>query len=189
MPDYANGKIYKIVCNKTNKVYIGSTTLTLHKRLLNHKSDSNSTTRRNCKSSDIIINNDYYIELIEDYPCLTRKELLSCEYEIKSKYECINVGRNYCSKEERDEYNKNYRFNHKKEISEYCKNNKDRTNYLRRERYNNNPEYTKKQRDRANAFYKKKVIISVYIIYKYTFWFSWIILTLYNEVLHKTIYL
>ena len=26
MPDYKNGKIYKIVCNITNEMYIGSTT-------------------------------------------------------------------------------------------------------------------------------------------------------------------
>ena len=157
MPDYANGKIYKIVCNQSNKVYIGSTTLTLHKRLINHKSDSKSTTRRKCKSTEIIINNDYYIELIEDYPCLTRKELCCREYDIQLKMDCINIGRPYCSIEERLEYQQKYRDNHKKEISDYDKKNKDRANEIRRNRYKNNPAYAQKCKDRATAVYKKKL--------------------------------
>jgi len=35
--NYANGKIYKIVCNITGLVYVGSTTQALSKRLYHHK--------------------------------------------------------------------------------------------------------------------------------------------------------
>ena len=37
MPDYSNGKIYKIICHKTGLVYIGSTCEpTLARRLAGH---------------------------------------------------------------------------------------------------------------------------------------------------------
>ena len=39
MVDYGNGKVYKIVCNNTGKVYIGSTTQPLSKRLVAHRLD------------------------------------------------------------------------------------------------------------------------------------------------------
>ena len=37
--DYSQGKIYKIVCNKTGLVYIGSTCKTLETRLKGHMND------------------------------------------------------------------------------------------------------------------------------------------------------
>ena len=39
MVNYQNGKIYRIVCNTTDEVYIGSTVITLSKRLAKHNSD------------------------------------------------------------------------------------------------------------------------------------------------------
>jgi len=42
MPDYSNSKIYKIICNITGFVYIGSTLQTLIQRLQDHKRDYNS---------------------------------------------------------------------------------------------------------------------------------------------------
>ena len=38
--DYSQGKIYKIVCNKTGLVYIGSTCRSLDERLKEHEYDS-----------------------------------------------------------------------------------------------------------------------------------------------------
>lgn len=73
MPNYLNGKIYRIVCNKTGLQYIGSTTIPLASRLSQHKKilkDGKSGT-----SKLVLENNDYNIVLIEDYPC-DRKELL-----------------------------------------------------------------------------------------------------------------
>jgi hypothetical protein len=37
MPDYSNGKIYKLVSDKTDMIYIGSTTVKLNERLSNIK--------------------------------------------------------------------------------------------------------------------------------------------------------
>ena len=71
-PKYQNGKIYKVVCLDTGRIYIGSTYKTLEQRLKCHESFYKSYL--NGKYSyvycfDIIKDGNYTIELIEDYPC------------------------------------------------------------------------------------------------------------------------
>tara|TARA_R110002012_G_scaffold289624_1_gene482764 strand:+ start:54 stop:506 length:453 start_codon:yes stop_codon:yes gene_type:complete len=83
MVNYGKGKIYKIVDNTNNNVYFGSTTQTLKKRLKQHKS-------LDCCSREIIKNGDYDIFLVEDYPCNSKKELLSREGYYMKNNECIN---------------------------------------------------------------------------------------------------
>ena len=73
MPNYQKGKIYKLVCNITNKTYIGSTTQILCKRLSSHV--MNYKKRVKISSKEIIEGGDYSIILIEDYQC-DRKEQL-----------------------------------------------------------------------------------------------------------------
>ena len=76
--DYQNGRIYKIISDATDKIYIGSTTQPLSKRLSKHKSDykqylagkTNKTT-----SYDLIELGPVQIVLIESYPCNNREEL------------------------------------------------------------------------------------------------------------------
>jgi hypothetical protein len=53
MPNYANGKIYKIVCNITGEQYIGATTQKLSQRLTCHVSKKN--TDKKYKSKEIIL--------------------------------------------------------------------------------------------------------------------------------------
>ena len=88
MKDYKKGKIYKIVCNITNDIYIGSTIQTLHIRLLKHKSDAKRNKR--IASSDIINRGDYMIELIENYPCYSKLELHTRERYYIENTKCIN---------------------------------------------------------------------------------------------------
>ena len=46
MPDYSKGKIYRIVCNTTGKVYIGSTSQDyLSQRLRKHVEEYKKTKR------------------------------------------------------------------------------------------------------------------------------------------------
>ena len=85
MPDYKNGKIYQLVCNETGEVYIGSTVQDLERRLKTHKSPAN-----NCCSKQIIDRNNYYIELLEIYPCNNEFELCRKEGEYQRAIECIN---------------------------------------------------------------------------------------------------
>ena len=98
MPNYKDGKIYKIVCNLTDECYIGSTTEpTLARRLSGHVGSYKSWKAgksKKVRSYDIIDRGDYKIYLIESYPCNSKDELISREGEIirqnRMSCECIN---------------------------------------------------------------------------------------------------
>lgn len=79
MINYNNSKIYAIKSFNTNKMYIGSTTKKyLSQRYHTHKNKYKEylANRYNYVSSfEIIKLGDSYIELIEEYPCNSRKEL------------------------------------------------------------------------------------------------------------------
>jgi len=77
-------KIYKIIDNTNDNIYIGITTKKyLCDRLAGHNYDYKKT-RRNCTSSEILKNNDYKIELIETTDDKTRER-----YWIENS-ECVN---------------------------------------------------------------------------------------------------
>ena len=108
MVNYQQGKIYKIVCNITGEVYVGSTCMpTLAKRLADHRSDLkrfNDGKMNNIVSSfKIIERGNYYIDLLESYPCSSRDELLKKEREYFDKIECVNKYRPYITREEHRE--------------------------------------------------------------------------------------
>jgi len=103
MNKYENGKIYKIVCNITNEIYIGSTIENLTRRLKRHMS------KKDCLSKNIIERGDYKIELIRNYPCNNRIELLWEERRHIDNNNCINTERPITTKEEQIEYRKNWR--------------------------------------------------------------------------------
>ena len=81
--DYSLGKIYKIVCNQTGKVYIGQTCKQeIKQRIRKHKSQYREflNQKLNYRTSfEILKNNDYKYELIEEYPCENNKELMERE--------------------------------------------------------------------------------------------------------------
>ena len=86
MPNYQNGKIYSIRSrSRPDLVYVGSTTQPLSKRLGEHK-----TPRKKTSSKQIIELGDAYIELIENYSCENKEELLKREGEIMRSMECLN---------------------------------------------------------------------------------------------------
>jgi len=97
--DYSEGKIYKIVCNITGEIYIGSTITTLNIRLAHHKCDV-------CKSKQILERGDYKILLIENYPCKTKQDLLWRERYYIEKLDCINEKRPIITSDERKEIQK-----------------------------------------------------------------------------------
>jgi hypothetical protein len=97
--NYSNGKIYKIICNKTGLVYIGSTCRTLEERLKEHINDSKRylNKERNIFISSIFVtfNNDFNIELIENYSCDNRQQLENRENFHISNSECVNFSKRY----------------------------------------------------------------------------------------------
>jgi len=82
MPNYQDGKIYRMTCNKTGLGYVGSTCSTLSQRLYNHAFKWEAWKQQkanNCGSFKIIEGGDYKIELVEEYPSNSKTELLKRE--------------------------------------------------------------------------------------------------------------
>ena len=93
MSRYQNGKIYSIRSHQTDQVYIGSTCLTLTKRLYKHRNGFKMY-KKNGKnymtSYEILKYPDHYIELIEACPCNTKGELERREGQLIRATECVN---------------------------------------------------------------------------------------------------
>jgi hypothetical protein len=102
MVNYQDGKIYKLVCNTTGLIYIGSTCENLSKRLAHHiyqyKTKLNAT-----QSYRIFENNNYDLILIEKFPCNDRIELLQRERFHIDNNECVNIGKPISTPEERQQ--------------------------------------------------------------------------------------
>jgi hypothetical protein len=123
MPDYSQGKIYSIYCLNTGKRYIGSTCCSLEERLRQHKAQYNCWKKKGvgCTSFIIIEQNNYRIELIEEYSCTSLTELQARERHYIQTSECVNIaltdrGSDYYKKN-RDKilaYNKTYAENLKR---------------------------------------------------------------------------
>ena len=79
MINYQLGKIYKIDCNVTGKVYIGSTCEpTLARRLAGHVGNYKrylKGTYSYVSSFEVLVSGNYDIVLIESYPCNSKDEL------------------------------------------------------------------------------------------------------------------
>ena len=136
MPNYQNGKIYKLWSPEGDDIYIGATTQKLYARFYEHK------TKNNCSSRLLFQKyNDVRIELIENFSCDNKEQLTKREGEYKRNTNCINknvagiTNKEYCKewyennkdkiKEYRKEYRKEYYENNKEKIKEYYENNKE----------------------------------------------------------------
>ena len=140
MPDYALGKIYKIVGN--GKVYIGSTTRPLlSQRMAGHRSlfkawKNNQSTHMT--SFECMEDPECYIELLVSCPCSCRDELLKCEGKWIRETDCVNkivngrTKKEYAdlyyqtNKEKLKEYQKVYNDAHKSYQKEYREANKEK---------------------------------------------------------------
>ena len=86
MPDYSQGKIYKIVNTVNDKVYIGSTTCTLAQRMAGHRVWAKTNRSKIYKAMRCHGVQNFKIELIKDYPCESKKQLEDREFKIIKKY-------------------------------------------------------------------------------------------------------
>ena len=94
MPDYQLGKIYKIVCNTTGLIYVGSTCEPILARRLsghvrNHKKYMNKKGNY-VTSFKILEKNNYVIVLLDNYPCDTKDQLHARERHYIESLECVN---------------------------------------------------------------------------------------------------
>ena len=93
--NYANGKIYKIVCDTTGLVYIGSTIKKyLCDRLGHHvykyKGFLQKKSNHKLTSYQVLENNNYKIILIELFPCKSKDELTMRERYYIETMDCVN---------------------------------------------------------------------------------------------------
>lgn len=144
--DYKNGKIYTIRSHQTDKIYIGSTTQPLSKRLSCHKANYKNYLdgkKNYITSYDIIQYGDAFIELLEECPCETKDQLHKREGEcIRKEPNCVNkyvAGRT--QKEYREEHKDFYNtYNHS-----YYKDNRDKIKEQNKQYYKDNSEYVIKR--------------------------------------------
>ena len=123
MNNYENAKIYKIVDNTTDMIYVGSTCRTLQQRLKDHEKiykrfkagKTNFVT-----SFKILVNSKFKIELIKLYPCQNRKELELEEGKIIKQFrnDKLNIVNKCIAGQTSKEYNVQYRQNNRNLINE-----------------------------------------------------------------------
>jgi hypothetical protein len=90
MPNYQKGRIYKIVCNESGLIYIGSTVQGLAQRMAEHRHRFRNNILE-CSSRRVLENNNYTVTLLEKYPCNDIEELHTREqFHIDNTQNCIN---------------------------------------------------------------------------------------------------
>ena len=139
MPDYQKGKIYKLWSPQgtEEEIYIGSTCDELRKRKNHHKNTNFCNSRILFEKYD-----DIRIEVLEEYPCNNKNELIKKEGEYIRNNKCLNShiptrtakewyndNKNYVK-----EYKKIYQQINKEELAKKQKNYKDKNKEFFREK-------------------------------------------------------
>ena len=160
MPDYSEGKIYRICLpGLEDYCYVGSTVMDLDKRLSNHRSNSKSKEKYKCSSYVLFTEENLpVIELLEDFPCESKIELtirekfwqekfpdrinknaamLTAEEWLKQSREKSLIRHN-ANKEANLERARKYKEEHREEVNE-------KNRLAMAERAKEDPEYYKKQ--------------------------------------------
>ena len=154
MERYENGKIYRMVCNKSGKQYIGSTCQLLSQRLWKHKNHYSrfQEGKHNFYSVfEVLESNDYNIILVEKYPCKSKEELEMRERYWIENLDCVNLQvprrtleekkdyrRLFDQKDEVKERKKDWYQNNKEKMQEYRDEHKERQSELSKDHYEKN---------------------------------------------------
>jgi group I intron endonuclease len=148
MSNYNNGKIYVIRNHGNPLVYVGSTTQALSKRMVEHRSKSKSYTT--CKLYQAFYEHGiekFYIELVEDYPCESKEQLLRQEGHFIRQFDSYNNGYNGVIA---GQTKKGYREDNRKAILEqkkgYRESNKDSIAKQKKSHYEANKEAIAEQK-------------------------------------------
>jgi hypothetical protein len=140
------GLIYKITCNITNNIYIGSTTQKLNVRISKHmyKYKLYKNGLSHFVSSYLIFdNNDYKYECIEEIEVDTKEEILLREKWYIQNNKCVNYNNPIESKQE---YKKRHKIANKKYYETHKQEIKDKQREYNEEHKDNKREYDKQYR-------------------------------------------
>jgi len=145
MPNYQNGKIYKIVNDIDNELYVGSSIQPLSKRMVEHRShskyDQYNKTKLYVHFQKIGVEH-FKIVLVELFPCLVREELLARE--------------EYWRKELKASLNSNYVVQSTERYKEIQKNSCKRNKVKIVERHKQYHEINKEKRNEySNKYYSQ----------------------------------
>jgi hypothetical protein len=161
MPNYKESKIYKIINDDNDDIYIGSTTQKLSQRYAEHAREYKRyllDNKRYVSSYEILRNNNSNIILIENFECDNREELLKKERYYIDSIKCVNKNRPYVAEGE-DKETKNgqmkvyYQDNKEKiklQMQEHYQENKDNKQEYQRINKDKIKEYQKANRDKIN---------------------------------------
>jgi len=150
MPNYQNGKIYKIENDKNDLIYYGSTTQPLCKRMVEHRGKHSK-----CMSKKLEVDlRECRIVLIENFPCNNKDELNAREAYYIRNFPCVNKvipGRTH------EEYREEHREQTNKRMKEYNKANKDKIAEKNKERYQKNRQKLLEQKKEYSEKNKEKI--------------------------------
>ena len=161
MPNYQNGKIYKLVNDENDDIYVGSTTQPLSKRFGDHKSSYKyhmNNTYKFITAFDIVKYQSCKIILIENFSCNSKYELEARERYYIDILKCVNKNRPNKTDKDNKQYKQQHYINNKQCYLENAqqrnlKNKLDIKNY--QEQYKkNNKEKIKEYMKEYNMFKK-----------------------------------
>ena len=160
MPDYSKAKIYKIYSYENDDVYYGSTCETLSRRMSGHRGQMKLYKEGKCNyttSFKILELTSAKIELVENYPCNSKEELLQREgYYIRNN-NCVNKQIAGRTKKEYHQQNKEHINEwHKEYNKQYHQENKEHIKEQKKEYYQQNKEHIKEQKKEYNKAYRQR---------------------------------
>ena len=154
MVNYEHGKIYKIVCNETGLIYIGSTAQKyLSTRLGEHKKDYKKYLNGKypyVTSFKVIESGNFDIVLLENSSCKDKYELIARERHYIETVECVNKVIPNRTPKEHYEVNKE---KIKEQTKQYYELNKDKRKEQIKQYKSSNKEKTK---EKNRQYYLKK---------------------------------
>lgn len=163
MGKYSNGKIYKLVNDVNDEIYVGSTCNSLSKRIAKHRYFAKTKPSQVHRCMNVIGWDNVKIILIEEYPCDNRMQLERRERywidELKPSLNKALPGRTYEewkeeNKEMLQQYMKEYNLQHKDTKREYDKKYREDNAEKRKQQ---EKEFYEKNKDKINEERKKKM--------------------------------
>lgn len=158
---YHKGKIYTIRSYQTDKFYIGSTCDLLHKRLYKHRINNKCINGSNVSSSIILDYEDHYIELLEEFKCDNKAQLLKREGELirLHKEQCVNknmAGRTLAEyRKDNKEKIKQYYEDNKEQIRQYYEDNKEKIKQYSKDNIERRKQYLEDNKEKIKVRCKK----------------------------------